>query len=146
MNAPDLALLELIDVPGLGWDGQATGAPVKSHTQEGRDSLSAHALRAFDVNPEVGTRILDVGEEPPDAIRSLVHARDPWHLQLDVLGAASEVTIDVPLIDCRNRPLDGLHVRLRHGPQYRAGESQRSHPSTDFHPNALALPVIEEPA
>jgi hypothetical protein len=70
LNAPDLALLELIDVPSLGGDGQAAGAPVNGYTHESKDSFAAPGLQTFEVKPEVGTRVLDVGEEPPDAIRS----------------------------------------------------------------------------
>jgi hypothetical protein len=43
-------------------DGQATGAPVKSQTVESKDSFAAHGLQAFEVKPEVGTRVLDVGD------------------------------------------------------------------------------------
>jgi hypothetical protein len=74
LNSPDLALLELIDVPGLSRDGRATGPPVKRHTRESKDSFAAHGLQAFEVKPEVGTRVLDVGEEPPDANRSFVRS------------------------------------------------------------------------
>jgi hypothetical protein len=41
-----------------------------------------------------------------------------------------------------NRPLDGLHLLLRHGPQYRAGESHRAQ---EYHPlsiNGLTLPTL----
>src|SRR5438270_9005659 len=36
-----------------------------------------------------------------------------WRLQLDVLGAAGEIALDVPRVDRRDRALNQSHVLLR---------------------------------
>jgi hypothetical protein len=40
--------------------------------------------------------------------------RGRWRHQLDVLGAAGEITVDVAGVDRRDRLLDDIHVVLRH--------------------------------
>src|SRR5271167_126654 len=60
--------------------------------------------------------VLDVPQETPDAVDSFVHPSNGghWRLQLDVLGAAGAIALDVPRVDRRDRALNQSHVLLRH--------------------------------
>jgi hypothetical protein len=72
-------------------------------------------LYTINLDPKVGACIFDVAEEPLDAHYALVHPpeRGQGRPQLDIVGAAGKVAVNVPRIDRRDRPLDRLHVRLR---------------------------------
>src|SRR5688572_10526555 len=66
----------------------------------------------------VGTSVGDVREEAADAFATVVRTSNVGYRgnQLDVLRAAGEVPVDIPLVDRRDGPLDQLHVLLRHRP------------------------------
>src|SRR5436190_22889102 len=70
----------------------------------------------FELEPEIGTGVLDVGKETTNRSRAFIGPADgrERRLQLDVLGTAGQVAVDVSLVDRRNRPLDYFDVLLRH--------------------------------
>ena len=78
-NAPDPPLGEVVDVRGIGGNANATDSPGSGHTQEGEDAVRADRLQALAVDPEVETRLLDVGEEPPNASRAFVNPPTAAH-------------------------------------------------------------------
>ena len=92
--------------------GSARGA--SAHERE--HPLAIDLFHAVKLDPEIGCGFLDVRKETPDAVDSFVHPSNGghWRLQLDVLGAAGEIALDVPRVDRRDRALNQSHVLLRH--------------------------------
>ena len=92
--------------------------PVPVTRMKARTRFGAIESKRSNLDPEVGTRVLDVGEEPPNCVRAFVHPLDGRERRshLDVLCAAGEVAIDVSIIDRGDRSLDNLHVLVRNTP------------------------------
>src|SRR6185295_10512350 len=115
-DALDLAVGKVIDVPGGVLDGNATGSPGTGNGHEAQDAIWADRLQTLDGDLEVGASVDDVGEEAPDPVGAVIRATDISHRghKADVLSAARQIAVDIPLIDRRNGPPDDLHVLLRH--------------------------------
>src|SRR6185436_12294871 len=117
-DAADLSFSEVVDVRGrrIDADGETTGPTGSGDSRGGDDLVRPERLQAFWHDPEVRTCVMDVGEEPPNRVRTFVDPLNSrqWRPQLDVLRAAREVAVDVSLVDSGDCSLDNLHVRLRH--------------------------------
>jgi len=85
-------------------------------SRNARTLVGADRTNALEVEAEVGSRVLNILEEPPYTGRPLVNPRDGdrRRVQLDVLRATSQIGGDVAGVHRRNRALHDLHVLLRH--------------------------------
>jgi hypothetical protein len=92
-DVPDLVPGEVVDVRGgqIVDEVQAAGSPAHGGAHEGQDAVRAGRLDGLDRELEVGTPVLKVGEDAPDAIWAFVVTPDgsPWRPQPDVLRTAS---------------------------------------------------------
>jgi hypothetical protein len=111
-HTSDLAVGKLVDVGDLevGIDSgrpSAGGSPHRAQNQ-----LRPKALEILDLEPEVWPGVLNIGEEAPNPVRSLVGTLDLGSRgkQLHVLGATSQIAVDVTLVQCRNGPPDDLDI------------------------------------
>ena len=75
-DALDLAVNEVIDIPGrrVLWDPAAP--PRGGHSHESQDAIRAGCLESLDGELEVGTSVHDVGEETTDALAAVVRSGD----------------------------------------------------------------------
>src|SRR2546423_2973674 len=91
---------EVVDVPCGVLDGDATCSPGTGHAHEPQDAVWADWLKPLNDNLEVGASVADIGEEAPDSLGAVIRSADlgHWGYQLDVLGAAGEVPVDIPTI------------------------------------------------
>src|SRR4051794_21553900 len=110
---------EVVDVrgsagesPGSFTGSDTTGSRGRVDEQERENPCRPYRLQPFDFEPEVGHRVVEIGEEPPDAIRPFVDAFDgrPRCLQLHGLRAAREIAVDVALIERGYRASDYFQI------------------------------------
>jgi hypothetical protein len=94
----------------------AVGMPLARPLAVVRKDASTRSAspRPFELESEVGTRVLDVGEEPPNGIRAVLDPADGRQRRprLDVFRTAGQLAIDVPVVDRSDRALDDLDVLL----------------------------------
>ena len=92
MKAPDLAVGKFVDVCGgcFGWE--PAGSSSRGDVHEREDLVGADLLNAFEIDAEVGSRVLNIREEPPDTGGPLVDPRDGGErrVQRDVLRATAK--------------------------------------------------------
>src|SRR2546423_10978827 len=114
-NVADLAVDQVVHVGLRPCNANAAGSARGATTQERDHPLAIDLFYAVKLDPKIGCGFLDVRQETPDAVDSFVHPSNGghWRLQLDVLGAARAITLDVPRVDRRDRALSQSHVLLR---------------------------------
>src|SRR3954471_20080754 len=79
-----------------------------------REPGRGRPLHTADVDSEVGSGILDVREISLYALAAFVGSGNERRAQLDMLAAAGQVPVKVPVVDRSHRAAHDLHVLLRH--------------------------------
>src|SRR6185437_5965480 len=106
----DLAVDQVVHVRNLGCDRDPAGPSRGARAQERDNMVAADRFETVNVEPEVGTHVLEVSEEAPDSLTASVHTGDSRRMQLDILAAVGQISIEVPCVDGRDRAPNGLHV------------------------------------
>jgi hypothetical protein len=86
------------------------------HHNSGIGQISRDRFESMNVDAEVGTRVLDVSEEPLYVLGPGVCASD-WlygRMQLHIVGAVAQVAVDVSGVDRGDGSPHHLHVLIRH--------------------------------
>ena len=112
----DPAVCKVVDVGDREVVVDSTDAPAHGGPEKAENPIRADALQALDGQPEVRPSILDIGEKAPNAASAFLGTLDLGgrRKQLDALRAASEVAVDISLVQGGNSPPHDLHVLLRH--------------------------------
>src|SRR6476646_904992 len=110
----DLTVYKVVDVRRLESERDAGRPPGTASAYERENLVGADRFHTVDVDSEVGSGILDVREISLYAFPAFVNPDDERRAQLDMLAAAGQVPVKVPVVDRSHRAAHDLHVLLRH--------------------------------
>src|SRR5436190_20033183 len=113
-GAGNLAVDDLIHVRAVHWRSDAATAPAGREVHERQHTIGVNWFQPLDRDVELGSSVVNVGEEAPNANGPVVYPAEQWRPQLDILGAAGEVALHVAVIERGHYSLDDVHVLLRH--------------------------------